>query len=97
MPRQTRVFYIGIVGISGKGADFVENYNPDRTIGEIVAILKSYNLASGKQIKIWKHKFGDISKYDSNDPYWSENTKLSDYCTHYGGYSGDVELIYCVI
>lgn len=91
---QVLVFWIGIIGMPGKGANWVENYNPNRTIGEICRAMESNRLGEGKTVKILKHYKGSLN-YNANDPYWADNTKLSDYVNYYGGLNGQyVEMIY---
>jgi len=51
-----------------------------------------------KRIEILKFKPGDINKYDRNNPYWSHDTKLSDYVNQMGGSnSNDIQLIFCLV
>ena len=49
-----------------------------------------------KRVEIFKHQYGNINKYNLSDPYWSHDTKLSDYVNLMGGHVlGDIQLI-CV-
>ena len=95
---QILVFWIGIIGIPGKGANWVENYDPNRTIGELLHTMKNNKLGeNNKRIEILKHKYGNL-KYDESDPYWNHSTKLSEYVAYYGGIKGNyVQLIYCIV
>jgi len=36
MVKQTLVYWHGIIGIAGKGPNWSESYNPDRTIGNLI-------------------------------------------------------------
>lgn len=80
------VYWIGIIGVPGKGPAYVESYNSDRTIGDVIQAMMSYRLGDGKQINILKFKPGDLSRVvDNNNPYWPHDTKLSEYVSFYGG------------
>lgn len=79
------VYWIGILGIAGKGPHYVEPYDPNRTIGQIIQTMTKNGLVErGKRVEMLKH-FGDINKYNISDPYWSHDTKLSDYVYLMGG------------
>jgi hypothetical protein len=92
------VYWIGIIGIPGKGPAYIETYDPNRTIGELIQIMNSGFGEKNKRIEIFKFKPGNINNYDKNSPYWSHNTKLSDYVIQMGGFNGnDIQLIYCSI
>ena len=92
------VYWIGNIGIAGKGPNLIEPYNPDKTILDIIQSLHKYNLGYGKRMEILKFEKGNIDKYDKNNPYWSHNTKLSEYLKHSGAQIGnDIMLIYCIL
>jgi len=92
------VYWIGIVGIAGKGPNWIEPYNPNKTIGEIISTMQKNGLGErNKRIEIFKFEKGNISKYDKNNPHWSHDTKLSDYVNIMGSYGNGVELFYCII
>lgn len=94
---KTLVYWCGIIGIPGKGPHYMESYNPNRTIGEIIQTMTSNGLVErNKRVEIFKHQYGNINKYNSSDPYWSHDTKLLDYVNlmRWNG-SGDIQLI-CV-
>jgi len=93
------VYWIWIIGISGKGPAYIETYDPNRTIGELIQIMTNSGCVErNKRIEILKFKPGNINNYDKNSPYWTHNTKLSDYVIQMGGLNGnDIQLIYCVI
>ena len=93
------VYWIGIIGISGKGPAYMENYDPNRTIGELIQSMINARIGEkNKRIEILKFKPGDINKYDRNNPYWLHDTKLSDYVNQMGGSNGnDIQLIFCLI
>ena len=96
---QIIVFWIGNIGIPGKGPGWTESYNPNRTIGELVQDLTRNNVGgSGKRIEIFKHAYGNLNKYDKSDPYWSHSTKLSEYVAYCGGINGKyIQLIFCAL
>jgi len=39
MTQYTLVYWHGIIGIPGKGPNYSEPYNPNRTIGEIIQTM----------------------------------------------------------
>lgn len=94
---KTLVYWHGIIGIPGKGPHYMEPYNPDRTIGQVIQTMTANGLVErNKRVEMFKHQQGNMSKYNISDPYWSHGTKLSDYVTMMGGHNGgDVALI-CV-
>ena len=68
--KQVLVYWIGIIGIPGKGPNWAENYNPNKTIGELIHTLKANGLGErNKRIEIFKHKYGDLNKADKEDLY----------------------------
>jgi len=94
------IYFIGIIGIAGKGPNWREPFNPDKTIGEIVKSLKDNGFGeNNKSVKILKHKPGCLDKFDDiNNPYWSDNSTLLEYVNYYGGINGtDVMMIYVLI
>lgn len=93
------VYWIGIIGIPGKGPGYIETYNPNRSIGELIQNMTSVGIGErNKRIEILKFKPGNINNYDRNNPYWTHDTKLSDYVTQMGGLNGnDIMLIFCLI
>ena len=95
---QIIVFWIGNIGIPGKGPGWTESYNPNRTIGELIQDMKNNNVGGvGKRVEILKHAYGSL-KYDESNPYWSHDTKLSDYVAYYGGINGKyIQLIFCAL
>lgn len=100
MPRNTLVYWGGIIGIPGKGPNWSEPYDPNKTIGSIIETLKTHGLGEqNKRIEIFKFARGNMSKYDKNDMYWNHNTKLSEYFNLMGsGYDPrDIMLVYVVI
>jgi hypothetical protein len=46
-----------------------------------------------------KFQYGNLDKYDRNNPYWSHDTKLSEYLNFMGGWRGsnDLMLVYCIV
>jgi hypothetical protein len=96
---QIIVYWIGIIGIAGKGPNWTENYNPNRTIGELIHDMTIGGLReNNKRIEIFKHEYGNLNRYDRNDPYWNHSTKLSEYVNYCGGIRGKyIEMIYCIV
>lgn len=95
---KTLVYWYGNIGIPGKGPHYMEPYNPNRTIGEIIQTITINGLVErNKRVEIFKHQYGNINKYNLSDPYWSHDTKLLDYVNLMGGHvlGGDIQLI-CV-
>ena len=95
----TLVYWIGNIGIAGKCPGWSEPYNPDRTIGELIQTLIANRCTdANKRIEILKHEFGNINKYDKSNPYWSHDTKLSEWVATMGGFSGKyIQLVFCQI
>ena len=99
MTHRILVYWIGIIGIAGKGPAYIETYNPNKTIGELINSMTSAGIGErNKRIEIFKFQPGNISKYDINNPHWTHDTKLSDYVVQMGGLNGnDIMLIFCLI
>ena len=97
MAKRTLVYWYGIIGIPGKGPHYMEPYDPNRTIGQIIQTMTSTGLVErNKRVEMFKFQSGNINKYNISDPHWSHDTKLSDYVNLMGGHtSRDIELI-CV-
>ncbi len=91
------VYWHGIIGIPGKGPNWIEKYDPNKTIGDIINSLKTHKLCDGKSAEILKFHRGNLSKFDKNDLWWNHNTRMSEYYSYYGPYGNDVMLVYyCV-
>ena len=99
MVQEILVYWHGIVGIAGKGPNWMEPYNPNRTIGELIQTMKTHKLGeNNKRIEIFKISPGNLSKYDINDPYWAHNTTLAEYLQYMGGSNGRyLMLVYVVV
>ena len=93
------VYWIGNLGIPGKGPNWIENYDPNRTIGDLIHTMKINKLGeNNKRIEIFKHEYGNLNKYDKNNPYWNHSTKLSEYVANFGGLNQKyVQLTYCIV
>jgi hypothetical protein len=93
------VYWIGIIGIPGKGPAYMENYDPNRTVRELIQSMINARIGEkNKRIEILKFKPGDINKYDKNNPYWSHDTKLSDYVNQMNGTNcNDIQFIFCLV
>lgn len=97
MVKNILIYWIGIIGVAGKGPNWMEAYNPDTTFSQIIQRMENNNFSErNKKIKMLKFK-GDISKYDKNNPYWDDNTKLSEYLNYVGDYGNDIMVIYCIV
>lgn len=96
---QVLVYWIGIIGISGKGSNWIENYDFNRTIGELINTMMKNKLGeNNKQIEIFKHEYGNLNKYDKTNPYWNHSTKLSEYVAYYSELNGKyLQLTYCIV
>ena len=93
---KTLVYWHGIIGIPGKGPHYMECYDPNRTIGQIIQTMTANEFVErNKRVEIFKHQPGNISKYNISNPYWSHDTKLSDYVNYMGELTKDIQLI-CV-
>lgn len=99
MVKTTLVYWYGIVGIAGKGANWSEPYNPDRTVGELIQAMTAHRLGEqNKRIEIFKHQPGRLDRFDPHDCYWPHQTTLSDYVQAMGGLNGDyVMLVYVIV
>ncbi len=100
MSQKILVYWIGVIGVPGKGPAYIAPYNPNQTIGELISLLQKSGLGErNKRIEIFKHQPGNMSKYDVNAPHWHHNTKLSDYLSQMGGWYGSKELVlaYCIV
>jgi len=100
MSKRILVYWHGIVGIAGKGPAYIEAYDEKKTIGEVIQTMTKAGCGEkNKRIEIFKFEKGNMNKYDKNNPYWSHDTKLSDYLTIVGGWgkSNDLWLVYCIV
>ncbi len=94
------IYWIGIIGIAGKGPNYREVYNPHKTIGDIIETLSNYGIRDNNtKIVVLKHKPRCLDKFeDINNPYWSNETTLKEYSNYYGDDIGnDLMLIYALI
>jgi hypothetical protein len=91
MTQKILVYYAGIVNIAGKGPNWIEPYNPNKTLGEVIKTMKKHGFGN---IKIFKYEKKNINKFDKNNLYWSPDTKLSEYVYNMGFYGNDVMLVY---
>lgn len=98
MAQNTLIYWIGNIGIPRKGPNWIEPYNPNKTIGEVIQTLYNNRLGEGnKRIEILKHERGNIGKYDRDNSYWTHDATLLDYLNYTGLEIKDIMLIYCVI
>jgi hypothetical protein len=93
----TLVYWIGILGIPGKGPHYKEAYDPNRTIGQIIQTMTATgHVERNKRVEMLKYQSGNVNKYDISDPYWSHDTKLVDYVNLMNGHNWkDIDLV-CV-
>ena len=96
---QVLVYWIGIIGVPGKGPNWIEKYDPNRTIGELINTMMTNKLGeNNKRIEIFKQEYGNLNKYDKTNPYWNHSTKLSEYVDYCGGLNGKyIQLTYCIV
>ena len=98
MAQNILVYWIGIIGIAGKGPNWIESYDPNKTIGDLIRnMTNSYLGERNKRLEIFKFERGDLNKYDRNNPYWTHDTKLSDCLTYYGLFGRDLMLVYVIV
>jgi len=97
MAQNILVYWHGIVGIAGKGPNYMERYDPNRTIGELIQAMTTARLNERKTIQIIKFKYGNVSAVNPSDPYWSHNTKLSEYLAVMGLENKNLFLIYTLV
>jgi hypothetical protein len=100
MSKQILVYWYGIIGIAGKGPNYSESYNPNRTIGDIIQAMIANKLGeNGKKIEMLKFQNGNMNKYDINDMYWNHDMKLSEYLNILGGWNGSnyLMLVYVIV
>ena len=96
---QLIVYWYGIIGVPGKGPNWTEPYDPNKTIGQVIQNMTTGGCGErNKRIEILKFQPGNMSKFDQANPHWSHDTKMSDYVSYYGGLSGKyVQLIYVIL
>lgn len=92
MVRKTLVYWNGVIGIPGKGPNWVESYVPDKTIASLIQSLRDCGLDQGQGIEIFKHEYGNLNKY-KNNPYWNHDAKMSDVVDYFGGFRGNEDLM----
>jgi len=76
----------------------METYDPNRTIGQVIqTMITNGYVERNKRVEMLKFKPKKFNIYNNSDPYWSHDTKLSDYINFMGGAnnSKDIMLI-CV-
>lgn len=97
MARNTNVYWHGIIGIPGKGPNWSEPYDPNRTIGAVIQTMTESRLNDRKRIEILKCSGnGRIDRIDKINPHWDHNTKLSEYLNTMGMYGPDIMLVYAL-
>lgn len=80
------VYWHGVIGIPGKGPHYMEPYDPNRTIGQVIQTMTTNGLVErNKRVEMFKFQPGNMNKYNKSDPYWAHDTKLSDYVNFMGG------------
>lgn len=87
------VYWHGVIGIPGKGPHWIGDYDPNMTIGQIIQKMEQGGCGErNKRIEIFKFEKGNMSKWDKQNPYWSHDTKLSDYVNIMGS-GKDVHMV----
>lgn len=99
MVRKVLAYYLGVIGIPGKGANLVMNYTEGMTIGDVVQSLVKYGFKeSNRHIEILKHAPRNLNQINPRDPHWNHAIKLSDYARAMGiPDSQNIDLIYVCI
>ncbi len=98
MAENILVYYHGVIGVPGKGPNWIEKYNPSTTIGSIIQKMTSAKLGyQNKRIEIFKFQKGDLNKFDKNNLYWNHNTKMSEYLNTMGLNGKDLFLVYVCV
>lgn len=99
MSQRVLVYWAGIVGIAGKGPNWVEPYRPDSTFGQLAHTMEKHGLGDGKRVEFFKFEKGNMNRYDKNNPYWSRETKLSEYAEKMGGFGNgkDLMIVYHIV
>jgi hypothetical protein len=60
---RTLVYWHGILGIPGKGANWMEPYQPNKTIGELMQTLTANRCGeNNKRIEIFKFQPGHLER-----------------------------------
>lgn len=99
MVNKVLVYYHGVIGIPGKGPHWIDTYEPNKTIGQIINRMEELKLGErNKRIEMFKFERGNMSKFDRNNPYWHHDTKLSEYVSIMGGNPiNDVMMIFFLV
>jgi len=83
------------LGIPGKGPNWVEPYQPNRTIGDLIKSMEVHGfMDAGTRIEILKFTPRHLDRVNTSDPYWSHTTTLQEYVNVYGWFGRDVQVIY---
>jgi len=91
------VYWYGIIGIPGKGPHWTGKYDPNMTIGQMIQKMHQDGCVErNKRVEIFKFEKGNMSKWDKQNPYWSHDTKLSDYVSIMGCVEGKDFQMVCV-
>lgn len=94
---RTLVYWIGNLGIPGKGPHYGELYDPNRTIGQVIEAMTANGLVErNKRVEMFKHWPGNVSKYDVSGPYWSHEPTLLEYVHEMGRQNGSDIQMACV-
>lgn len=94
--KNVNVYWHGIIGIAGKGPNWSEIYDCNKTIEQVIQNMTACRLNERKKIEILKFK-NRIDNYDKSDPFWPRNTKLSEVLQHHGIYGQDLMLVYLLV
>lgn len=98
MAARTLAYWIGILGVAGKGPNWAEPYQPGRTIGELVQTMHAHGCGeAGKRIEILKFTPGHLDRYNAADPYWDHRATLQEYVNVYGWFGRDIQVIFVVV
>lgn len=96
--RNVNVYFNEIIGVPGKGPNWIEPYNGDTTIGDIIRKMTDNKLGErNKRIEILKHERGYLGRFDKQNLWWSYDTKLRDYISAMGHGRPDVMMVYYIV
>lgn len=99
MVRKVLAYYLGVVGVPGRGANLVMNYSESMTIGDVVQSLVKHGFKeNNRRTEVLKHAPRDLNRVNPRDPHWSHATKLSDYACAMGiPNAQDIDLVYVCV
>ena len=88
------IYWNGIIGIPGKGPNWIEPYSPHTTLKNIIDKMSAARLNDRKRIKILK--FYGTSNLTNANPYYDDNTTMLEISTYYNN-AKDIQLAYAIV